>query len=91
MGTGVDARDVERKVVKIIAREMTGLDPASITLRTALDVLGVNSMELAIILVEIEEEFGIYMPADERLSNLKNVGDLVADIERRLGDTNRSP
>ena len=46
--------------------------------------LGIKSMDVVMILVGIEEEFQIYIPADESLSHISDVKGLVADIQRRL-------
>ena len=45
-----------------------------------LDNLDVASADLMMILMAIEEEFGVYIPVDESLSEAKTVGDLIDAI-----------
>ena len=62
----VDQLDVEEDAVKM---------EASIT-----DDLGADSLDVADIVMSIEEEFDIEVP-DDQLQNLKVVGDIVKYIE----------
>lgn len=47
------------------------------------DDLGADSLDLADIVMSIEEEFDIEVP-DEQLQNIKSVGDIVKYIEEKV-------
>lgn len=65
------------KVAKILAdyREM---DVAEIKAETSFEEIGLDSLDLVDLVMLMEEEFGIEI---EIQGNIKNVGDLVAQIE----------
>lgn len=46
-----------------------------------LDDLGVQSLDIVIMLNAFEDEFGIYVPVDQSMADVKTVDDLVALIE----------
>ena len=69
----------------IVARE-GGLDRALVTPDATLQSLGIKSMDIVMVLLAIEEEFQVYIPADESLSHISDIKGLVADIQRRLAE-----
>ena len=74
---------LHERIVDIIARE-GGVERGMVIPDATLKSLGIKSMDVVMILVGIEEEFQIYIPADESLSHISDVKGLVADIQRRL-------
>ncbi len=74
---------LEEKIVSIIARE-GAVERERVTPEATLESLGIKSMDIVMILVGIEEEFQLYIPADESLSHIRDVRGLVGDIQRRL-------
>jgi len=72
------ADDVAARAIAVIA-EHSGMDAAQITRDTALDELGVDSMKLTEIVMDIEEAFDIEIDlnAAEAWESHKNVGSLV--------------
>lgn len=73
------------KVLDIIARE-GAVDRSRVTLDATLETLEIKSMDIVMILNGIEETFDLYIPIDESLSHLVNVGDIVAEVTRRLAE-----
>lgn len=70
--------------IKNILVEEQNIDPALITPEAEMiATLGLNSLELADMIVMCEERFGIVFE-DEDLSSLVTVGDVVAYIEARV-------
>ncbi len=67
------------RVLDIIAREGM-VDRARLTPDATLQELEVASIEVVMILNGLEEEFGIYIPVDQTISEVKTVRDLVTAI-----------
>jgi acyl carrier protein len=76
---------LQERIVDIIARE-GAVERELVKPDATLESLGIKSMDVVMILVGIEEEFQLYIPADESLSHIKDVNGLVADIQRRLAE-----
>jgi acyl carrier protein len=55
------------------------LDPASLTLDASLEGLGIDSLGIAELLFNIEDEFGITLPS--KPAELSTVGDVVLYID----------
>ena len=72
---------VYEKVLKLIA-DLKGEEDASITKETNLTDLNLDSLDIAELIMNIEDEFKIAV--DDRES-LKTVGDVVAFIEKKVG------
>ena len=70
---------VLEKVLKLIT-DLKGEEDTSITAQTPLTELNLDSLDIAELLMNIEDEFGITV--DERES-LRTVGDVVSYIESK--------
>lgn len=80
-----DGAAIQDKVLDIIAHE-GAVDRARVTLDATLETLDIKSMDIVMIPNGIEEAFDLYIPIDESLSHLVNVGDIVAEVTRRLAE-----
>jgi acyl carrier protein len=69
-------RITKRKIIGLIAKE-TGVPPATISLTMDfVSTLQLNQHEEAIILLEIERKFHVFLP-EERIFKLRTVSDLL--------------
>jgi len=68
------------RLVKIIA-ECKDLDPSEITMASTFKDLDLDSLDLAELAMQVEDEFDITVELSEELSN---VGKLVAYIEDKI-------
>jgi acyl carrier protein len=70
--------DVATRTIQVIARQL-GIEPGTVTRDTHLDELGVNSLQLVEIIMELEDIFGIEIDqnAAEAKDSLKEVGDII--------------
>ena len=66
---------IEEKVISIVS-EVLGIEGEKITNADTFDDLYVDSLDLVEIIIECEQEFG-YPIKDDKVQNLKTVGDLV--------------
>lgn len=72
--------------IKAILAEQFDADEDDITVDTTLtDDLGADSLDLADVLMAIEDEFDVEIP-DEEIENIKTVGDIVSYIEDNKKD-----
>ena len=74
--------DVAARTIQVIAKEID-IDAAKLTRDTQLDELGVNSLQLTEIVMELEDTFDVEIEqnAAEAWAALKTVGDIVDAIE----------
>lgn len=66
---------IEEKVISIVS-EVLGIESEKITSADTFDDLYVDSLDLVEIIIECEQELG-YPIKDDKVQNLKTVGDLV--------------
>lgn len=80
MSTTVDMdTPLAQQIIDVIAREGM-VDRAKITATATLEDLGLQSIDMVMILNGIEEKFDIYVPMDESIQKIANVGDVVAVV-----------
>lgn len=90
MITNEDNAALRDKVLDIIAHE-GAIERSRVTPDSTLETLDIKSMDIVMILNGIEEEFDLYIPIDESLSHLVNVGDIVDEVARRLAAKKPAP
>jgi len=71
--------DLERQIVDIIVSEAM-IDPSRITPDATIESLEVESMEIVMILMAIEEKFGVYVPVDGRIADAKDLKSFVRGV-----------
>lgn len=81
--TSTSPTSVTARLTAMAARR-SGLDVAAIELDTPLADLGIDSLGLAELMFDIDDEFKIEI-TDEQMLKLTTVGDLVAQIEQAIG------
>jgi acyl carrier protein len=75
------ASEFAERVLDIIAKEGM-VDRSKLTPDATLEQLEVASIEVVMILNGLEEQFGIYIPVDQTISEVKTVRDLVTAVHR---------
>lgn len=71
--------DIRARVLDIVVREGM-IDRENLVGTATLDDVGVQSIDMVIILNAIEDEFGIYIPIDQTLNDVRDVDGLVNAI-----------
>ena len=61
------------------------VDWGTVTESTAIDTLGFDSLTILDLIFDIEESFGVEVPAPD-IINVKTVGSLALYLERRLSE-----
>jgi acyl carrier protein len=75
--------DIEEKLLAIVSREGL-IDRSKLLPEATLDSLGIASADVIVILMAIEEEFGVYVPVDGSLSDSRTVGEFLAALRPHL-------
>ena len=76
------ADDIERQVIELVARKKK-LDPATVTLDSTFEQLGVDSLDAADLLFTFEDDFKIVVP-DEVATSMKDVRQVVDGLRQVL-------
>lgn len=80
--------DLRRRLLAIVAEEgMVGDHVIDDDQR--LDDLGIASADFVMILMAIEEKFGVYVPVDEKLTEAKTVGELIDVVTGHIEEHRR--
>jgi acyl carrier protein len=74
-----DPTHLER-ILSVIATEAK-IDPALVTPEATLETLGIQSMDVVMILMAIEEQLDAYIPMSAELSAARNLSEFVAAID----------
>ena len=79
--------DVAEKIIAILRKNMRNPDK-DITLDTKLTDLEIESLDLAVIVFDIEDTFGIQIPynANSAATDFATVGDVVKAIEKLVAE-----
>jgi len=83
--------DVAEKIVAILRKNMRNPDK-EITLETKLSDLEIESLDLAVIVFDIEDTFGIQIPynANEDVQDFATVGSVVERVKSILAGSHAS-
>ena len=73
---------LEQRVIGVVADIMSVEDRESITLKTSLESLGMDSLDAQELMMEVEEEFDIDIPEGSE-TNIRTVADLVKAVEEQ--------
>ena len=83
MDTQLDAKQMEMKLIKIVADKLN-IEENCITIASRFqEDLGADSLDIVELLMELEEVFGVNI-SDEESERLKTVGDAVKFIVAKL-------
>ncbi len=74
---------MEFEKIQSIVAEALGVEPEEITEETTFEELDADSLVLFEIVTELEEEFGIEIPAEEA-DKIKTVGDALEQIRKTV-------
>ena len=76
------SQDVAAATIKVVSSHLN-IDSSALSSQSRLDEVGVNSLQLAEILVDLEDMFDIEIDQNtsEAWASLKTIGDLVQAVE----------
>ena len=76
-------QQVEREILELIISEGK-IDPSRITPDATLESLEVQSMDTVMILMAIEEKFGVYVPIDGQIAEAKDLTSFVRSVSDHI-------
>jgi acyl carrier protein len=80
---GVDREAVAAQIVDMVVAEGM-VDRDRIKPDSTLESLEIASMDIVMILLSIEEKFGVYIPVDSELGAAKNFSEFVDTVTARI-------
>lgn len=75
--------ELTRELIDVIAKEGM-IDMAGVTPQTTLASLNIASVDYMMILAAVEEKFSVYVPMDESLTEVTDVGGLLDVLKQRI-------
>lgn len=78
-----DLAEIQSQLLDIVAQEGM-IDRESVKLDAVLAELDIQSADYVMILMAIEEKWGVYLPVDEELTEAETVGDLVSLVTQKI-------
>lgn len=85
-----DTAGLYEELLDIIAKEGL-IDRAKLTPDATLETLNFASYDMAMILMAIEEKYGVYLPVDEEITEVKSLGELVNMLAKRIQEQQANP
>jgi acyl carrier protein len=79
----IDRDQVAEQIVEIIVQEGK-VDRAQITPDATIESLKLKSIDLVMILMALEQKFGVYIPIDGDLADAKNLNGFVSLLASRI-------
>jgi acyl carrier protein len=79
----IDRDKLIEQILDIIVAE-GGFERSRVTPDATLETLGVASVDVVMMLMEIEEKFGTYIPVDAQIAESKDLMSFVASIADRI-------
>jgi acyl carrier protein len=79
---GIDPATFER-LLDLVAKEGM-VERDQLVAEATFDDLGIQSADMVVILMAIEEEFGVYIPVDGDLAEARTVGDFLKVLATRM-------
>jgi len=76
--------ELQEIVLEVISRELPH-SSATLSLDTALEKIGIDSLKAITILFELEDRLNIEIP-NEIFDSLQNVNDIVQYLQKSIGD-----
>lgn len=76
-------RDLEHQILDLIISEGK-LEPSRVTSEATLESLDVHSIDIVMLMLAIEDKFGVYIPIDGKIAEAKDVGSFVHSVADHL-------
>ena len=80
--------DISQELLELVAREGM-VDVSDITPESRLEDLDIQSADFVMILMALEEEYGVYISVDNELSNVQTVQDLLSLAQSKIEESKK--
>jgi acyl carrier protein len=75
--------DISQELLELVAREGM-VDVSDVTPESRLEDLDIQSADFVMILMALEEEYGVYISVDNELSDVQTVQDLLSLAQSKI-------
>ena len=75
--------DISQELLELVAREGM-VDVSDVTPESRLEDLDIQSADFVMILMALEEEYGVYISVDNELSDVQTVQDLLSLAQAKI-------
>ncbi|MER2606881.1 MAG: acyl carrier protein [Siculibacillus sp.] len=82
-GSSDQIEDIRKQLLAIVVEEGM-VEGRELGLDEKLSDVGIESADFVMILMAIEEKFGVYVPVDERLTEAETVGGLIEVVTAQI-------
>jgi acyl carrier protein len=66
------------------------VDRAAMKPEATLESLGIQSVDIMMVLMSVEEKFGVYIPIDEKLAESKNFKEFINHLIDRIAEERKA-
>ena len=85
-GTQIQSEEFVSQLLDIIATEGM-IERDQLTMDAELESFSIESADYVMILMAIEEKFGVYVSVDDELTDAKTLGELVEAIKSKVDES----
>lgn len=78
-----DRDAIEQQLIDLFVADGM-VDRSAIKPEATLESLGVQSVDIMMVLMSVEEKFGVYIPIDEKLTETKNLKEFIGHLIDRI-------
>jgi acyl carrier protein len=87
--TTIDRSAIEQQLIDLFVTDGM-IDRAAIKPDATLDSLGIQSVDIMMVLMSVEEKFGVYVPIDEKLADTKNLQGFIDHLIDRIAEERKT-
>ncbi|HVT54740.1 MAG TPA: acyl carrier protein [Xanthobacteraceae bacterium] len=85
----IDRSAIEQQLIDLFVTDGM-IDRAAIKPDATLDSLGIQSVDIMMVLMSVEEKFGVYVPIDEKLADTKNLQGFIDHLIDRIAEERKN-
>jgi acyl carrier protein len=87
--TLADRAVIEQQLLDLFASEGK-VDRSAMKPEATLESLGIQSVDIVMVLMSVDEKYGVYVPIDEKLSETKNLQGFIDHLTNRIIEQQKS-
>jgi acyl carrier protein len=78
-----DTENLREQLIEIIAKEGM-IDREKLVPEATIETIGMASYDMVMVLMALEEKFGVYISVDQELTDVKTLDELLTVLSRRI-------
>ncbi len=85
----LDRSAIEQQLIDLFVTDGM-IDRSAIKPDATLESLGIQSVDIMMVLMSVEEKFGVYVPIDEKLADTKNLQGFIDHLIDRIAQERKA-